>query len=498
MLKTTKIRTQLLGLVDSDSEDGLSAAVVISATNIRKTATTTKPNTTAKRIAATATATMPPRKKAAANKVTKPAAKTTRRAEAANNEKLTAAVEQTLAENAQTAKPAPKGRGGRKRGAAAATPEEEEETQEVIEDSIVVDSPAVSPPSPPPAAEKKTARGRPPARGGGGRKAATASKTPSPVQEEITAVEEEETTEIPETQPAHLEPGTPLPPPARSVPPLSVSPKKRSSVSSSAEEATLRRRLGDLTKQNQAWETKYRDLRDLTIPQAEKKFDAFKKSSEEKSKVAENLISTLKAELAAQRESTRSFASLQQQLETSQSQTASLEQKVKELTSQLAESKTEIKALNMKLTAARNAEAAANSAAARQHVPGSAMKGSSSGASRLGMAAAGGAASEATLAAQKKEDLYGDLTGLIVRSVKRENDEDMFDCIQTGRNGTLHFKLTMYNNDEAQCEYNPLLDENRDRALIEVLPEFLVDEIAFPRTQASKFYQRIMKALNDI
>jgi len=50
---------------------------------------------------------------------------------------------------------------------------------------------------------------------------------------------------------------------------------------------------------------------------------------------------------------------------------------------------------------------------------------------------------------------------------------------------------------EAQCEYSPLLDANRDRALIEILPEFLVDEIAFPRSQAGRFYQRVMKALND-
>jgi hypothetical protein len=66
-------------------------------------------------------------------------------------------------------------------------------------------------------------------------------------------------------------------------------------------------------------------------------------------------------------------------------------------------------------------------------VPGSAIKGGSTAAHRLAAASA----SEATLAAQKKEDLYGDLTGLIVRSVKREGGEDVFDCIQTGRNGSM-------------------------------------------------------------
>jgi hypothetical protein len=45
------------------------------------------------------------------------------------------------------------------------------------------------------------------------------------------------------------------------------------------------------------------------------------------------------------------------------------------------------------------------------------------------------AAKEAQLR-QMKEELYTDLTGLIVRGVKREEDEDVYDCIQTGRNGS--------------------------------------------------------------
>lgn len=44
--------------------------------------------------------------------------------------------------------------------------------------------------------------------------------------------------------------------------------------------------------------------------------------------------------------------------------------------------------------------------------------------------------SEAAQVAQLKEDLYADLTGLIIRGIKREDEEDIFDCIQTGRNGS--------------------------------------------------------------
>jgi hypothetical protein len=35
-----------------------------------------------------------------------------------------------------------------------------------------------------------------------------------------------------------------------------------------------------------------------------------------------------------------------------------------------------------------------------------------------------------------KENLYADLTGLLIRAVKRKDGEDEYDCIQTGRNGS--------------------------------------------------------------
>lgn len=43
----------------------------------------------------------------------------------------------------------------------------------------------------------------------------------------------------------------------------------------------------------------------------------------------------------------------------------------------------------------------------------------------------------------------------------------------------------------------PQLDESRDRDLIEVLPNFLVEEISFPRPHAAKFYARVMKSLTE-
>jgi hypothetical protein len=67
----------------------------------------------------------------------------------------------------------------------------------------------------------------------------------------------------------------------------------------------------------------------------------------------------------------------------------------------------------------------------------------------------------------------------------------------------LHFKLTAANEkatesyDDAQCQYIPQLDPSRDKALMEILPDYLVDQISFPRPQAAKFYARVVKALTD-
>ncbi|KAK3991354.1 chromosome segregation protein Csm1/Pcs1-domain-containing protein [Cladorrhinum sp. PSN332] len=501
MLKSKIDRSQLLELVDSDSDDGLAITIV-------KTTKPTMPPKKKTTAAAAAAAAATGRAAANANKVTKPA----QRASATRSSGRAAMIE-TSANVQQSKTGAGVGR-GRKRTASTAPIEEEDIA---MEDA-------------PPAVEKKSTRGRPkkasesatpqsaptPARGQRGRKAAAPK-----VENEITVLD---ISEIPETQPDALMPGTPasvqvndendidelsdlpaLPSSNRftgtnsrggSAPPpgsASSSSRVRQQSQFSSDDPALRRRLGELTAKNESLETKYRDLREIGVKEAERNFDRFKKQTEDKSKLAETLITSLKSELAAQQEASKEIARLQSLLAQSETLATNLQAKVTSLSTALSDSKTEIKALNMKLTASRNAEAAAN--ARGQVVPGSAMKGNSH---RMVNAIP----SEQTFSAQKKEDLYGDLTGLIVRSVKKEagGEGDMFDCIQTGRNGTLHFKLTMgvsSGEKEAQCEYSPLLDANRDRALIEILPEFLVDDIAFPRSQAGRFYQRVMKALND-
>ncbi|KFX93247.1 hypothetical protein O988_06906, partial [Pseudogymnoascus sp. VKM F-3808] len=147
-----------------------------------------------------------------------------------------------------------------------------------------------------------------------------------------------------------------------------------------------------------------------------------------------------------------------------------------------------------KLTAAR---AAAASAESNARAPGSAKK--SAAAIRM---MGGAEVAAAAQAAQLKEDLYRDLTGLIIRNVKREEEEDVFDCIQTGRNGTLHFKFGLPNDknadyDESQCHYVPQMDPSRDEELKDLLPEYMSEELTFPRPQVDKFYARVVKALTE-
>lgn len=103
------------------------------------------------------------------------------------------------------------------------------------------------------------------------------------------------------------------------------------------------------------------------------------------------------------------------------------------MTTSLAEAQTEMKALTTKLKAARAAEAAATAQvqAVATRVPGSAMKPNAMGARGLDTAQV-----QATQTAKMKENLYSDLTGLVVTGVKRDGPEDVYDCIQTGRNGS--------------------------------------------------------------
>ncbi|EEY18232.1 conserved hypothetical protein [Verticillium alfalfae VaMs.102] len=277
----------------------------------------------------------------------------------------------------------------------------------------------------------------------------------------------------------------PLSPAQYSSRALSLSPRKQypSSPSREASSAQLRRRIGDLNNKCDSLEAKYCDLRELVVKEAERNFDRLQKQSEERARVASALISSLQADLEIQRGLAREGRIDKTRLDQS-------EERVVELSASLAEARKEIKNLSAKLSASRTVDAST------ARVPGGGTKGNHSSAALV-------VGPDAVQAAQMKDDLYADLTGLIVRNVRREPIEDVFDCLQTGRNGTLHFKLCVQNEvasesyEEAQFTYMPQLDESRDRELINLLPEFLTDEITFPRPQAAKFYARVSKSLME-
>lgn len=138
---------------------------------------------------------------------------------------------------------------------------------------------------------------------------------------------------------------------------------------------------------------------------------------------AKELIATLKSELAEQSAAAREGERYRKQLDESEARVAKLQAKIAELTGSLADAKAEIRTLSSKMTALKSGDVG--------NMPGSVTK---HGAATT--TAAWNMSGEGAQRAQMKEDLYGDLTGLIIRAVKKDGSDEVFDCIQTGRNGS--------------------------------------------------------------
>lgn len=49
--------------------------------------------------------------------------------------------------------------------------------------------------------------------------------------------------------------------------------------------------------------------------------------------------------------------------------------------------------------------------------------------------------------------------------------------------------------EEAEFSYEPFLDESRDRELFNILPDYLVEDICFPRNHALKFYSKLLESM---
>lgn len=155
---------------------------------------------------------------------------------------------------------------------------------------------------------------------------------------------------------------------------------------------------------------------------------------------ANDLIASLRKDLAVQKALAQESKLLSKQITTKDNDLATANSKLALLNTSLTEAQNENKALQAKLANVRASSVVESVHAGK--TPGSAVKGKSQ--ARTIMVGSAEAARAAQVA-QLKEDLYSDLTGLILRGVEKAEDEDVYDCIQTGRNGSESF-LRHYDN----------------------------------------------------
>ncbi len=70
----------------------------------------------------------------------------------------------------------------------------------------------------------------------------------------------------------------------------------------------------------------------------------------------------------------------------------------------------------------------------------------------------------------------------------------------TNKNAALHFHLTISEGGESYADtefiYQPLLDEQRDKDLLDLLPDYLTEEISFPRGHAAKFFSKVVDSMS--
>ncbi|KAF1830241.1 hypothetical protein BDW02DRAFT_508081 [Decorospora gaudefroyi] len=252
----------------------------------------------------------------------------------------------------------------------------------------------------------------------------------------------------------------------------------------------MRRKVGDLTRKLEAMTAKYETLKEAASSGKESHFDQLKKRTDQIAKDQDAVIKALRQQLTDSQSRTSDLSPLQKELASTSKESARLAAENKKLVASLTAAQNENKNLSSKLAAARQPEQT-------KTVPGSAVKPRTTGVVLPGNAEA---AKEATLAKQKV-DLYSDLTNLVILGIKKsEDDEDVYDCLQTGRNGTLHFHLTVSTNaqsyEDTEFIYQPLLNEQRDKELLDLLPDYLTEEICFPRLQAAKFYCKVVDSMS--
>ncbi|ETI27545.1 hypothetical protein G647_09736 [Cladophialophora carrionii CBS 160.54] len=270
--------------------------------------------------------------------------------------------------------------------------------------------------------------------------------------------------------------------------------RRRAGSASDAErgDPNLRRKLGDITRKYENVDLKYRNLKEVGVNEASANMERLRKQCDATMQASNDLIASLKKELATQAPLAHETRRLKQQMQSQEEEMGKMRETTADLTTSLAAAQNEIKALQAKLAAARA------SSVDHPKTPGSAMKSSA----HRSVVASNADAAKTVEIAQMKLDLYSDLTGLVVLNLKKTEEGHSYECIQTGQNGTLHFRLFVDQEiaktmtfEDTEYLYTPLLDPDRDHEMIKLMPGYLTEEITFARLNASKFYGRVVDTL---
>lgn len=140
---------------------------------------------------------------------------------------------------------------------------------------------------------------------------------------------------------------------------------------------------------------------------------------------SQRLIDALQADVEAQTALAAGSRTLTKKLAAKEAENAKLSVKIAELNKTIATAQKDNQMLQAKLTAAETS---------RVPVPGSAVK-----PGRGGVAVMAGSAGDQAWKAHVKEELYRDLTNLVIMGIKKEADTQVFECLQTGVNGSKSF-----------------------------------------------------------
>ncbi|KAK6517192.1 hypothetical protein TWF506_007066 [Arthrobotrys conoides] len=221
---------------------------------------------------------------------------------------------------------------------------------------------------------------------------------------------------------------------------------------------------------------KYEKLRRLRTDDADAIQAEQVKALEERDKASQRIISNLKTELKSRSISLQQLEEKEKRVQELEEQNSLMGGKIERLLQDHAVLSAKLEtARNIGKTPSKNSKTIAPSGASKEF-------------------------------SQHRENLYSDLCGLIVVNVKSDEDGGIeYDCLSTGKNGALHFKLQLdAEDDEDEVDddgpyftYNPMLERGRDERLMAVLPPIFREEMNFKRTRGVDFYLQLMQSLQS-